>query len=63
MQTWLAQQRLTTRSRACPPHKLETIAGELLDTFLPANYPSPVAGKYYVAMKIVIEVKAFETKF
>lgn len=33
------------------------IAIELLDAFLPANYPSPVAGKYYGAMKKIIKVR------
>jgi hypothetical protein len=32
------------------------ISIELLDAFLPANYPSPVAGKYYGAMRKIIEV-------
>jgi hypothetical protein len=31
------------------------IAAELLDAFLPANYPSKVAGRYYGAMKKIIE--------
>jgi hypothetical protein len=33
-----------------------SIATELLDAFLPANHPSPVADKYYGAMKKIIEV-------